>query len=91
MPLLAFIIILMPYLRFSSGKKKFSGICWLLPSKTDSSSSTSTSSSSVDEGKEKRLHRRIDLRFIPYNYYPCGLLYFTGTLIHLHSIFCDVR
>jgi hypothetical protein len=29
--------------------------------------------------KKKHLHRRIDLRVIPYENYYCGLLYFTGT------------
>jgi len=30
--------------------------------------------------KTKHLHRRIDLRMIPYENYYCGLLYFTGIL-----------
>ena len=35
--------------------------------------------------KKKHLHRRIDLRVIPYENYYCGLLYFTGTALRTHA------
>jgi DNA polymerase beta len=40
----------------------------------------------VSKKKKKHLHRRIDLRVIPYENYYCGLLYFTGTPLRTYII-----
>ena len=47
----------------ANGKSKYMGVCRLPPK----------------HGVTKRLHRRIDLRLVPFNSYACAMLYFTGS------------
>lgn len=47
----------------SQGDTKYMGVCCLPPS----------------ESIPSPLHRRVDIRLIPRDQYPCGLLYFTGS------------
>lgn len=61
------------------GAKKFSGICQLLPSSIGTSSAYQSLPDDIKDTLQRRLHRRIDIRFIPYDCYPCGVLYFTGS------------
>ncbi len=47
--------------------------------KQDSEGEGEEEEEATEAKKKKHLHRRIDLRVIPYENYYCGLLYFTGT------------
>ncbi|ESO01935.1 hypothetical protein HELRODRAFT_184959 [Helobdella robusta] len=51
----------------SLGDTKFMGICKLTDDDDD------------DDGGKKHGHRRLDIRLIPHDQYPCALLYFTGS------------
>lgn len=74
----------------SQGSSKYMGVCKLPDDedeakekkemkKQDSEGEEEEEEVEVEAKKKKRLHRRIDLRVIPYENYYCGLLYFTGS------------
>lgn len=67
------------------GAKKYSGVCVLPPSYHLPSETSAVleekdyASSASSAAAPRRLHRRIDLRFIAYPQYYAGILYFTGS------------
>jgi len=62
----------------SQGNSKYMGVCRLFDEEKTSEAEDTTKEEEEIQ-KTKHLHRRIDLRMIPYENYYCGLLYFTGS------------